>query len=133
MLDQELDDDSSCDAGSAGVGGDRAVGLKRGISFDGDTERVLQREHLRERDEAKFGPAEAEIAKPKDTIGVIGVNFGNQPIRIGARNDQANDWRVIVAVGKRVDQKLKMILERQNIALEDLVVGWTHNRLRSLR
>lgn len=61
------------------VGRDRFVGLEVKVALDGQAHRTAQGLEFGQADIAEFRLAETEVAQPEGEVGVVGIEFREQP------------------------------------------------------
>lgn len=68
------------------------------IAFNRETERPFECCDLSKADVANFGETQAEIAKAKEPIWVVGIDLANQPGCAGVRSKEFSDGHMIDSI-----------------------------------
>ena len=118
-VDTKLGEDSSIGPGLIGIDRQWLLGDEVLIPFNGQTEWAAEGGDLLEGDVAQFREAQTEVAQAEQSVRVVGVNFGNEPSCCAVRREQFDDRMVVIAVGKRIDEKLDVVGNREEAGFGD--------------
>jgi hypothetical protein len=68
-----------------------AAGGRKAVALDRKVERAAERFELRDRDIAKFREADPQITEAKGDVGIVRVEFREEPGRLGVRGEEFDD------------------------------------------
>jgi hypothetical protein len=84
--------DAPGDPRLSGVRGQRLVGGERQVALEGQPQAAAHRRQFREAHVAEFRGPEPEIAQPDGEVGILRVEFRQQPRTAGVGREQLNSF-----------------------------------------